>query len=482
MGIRQKTCFYVCALFVLLALPSPAMATRIDGAVSELLSRSLLKIDCSATLKVGLWHFDKTKVPVSENGGRRIYDEVTAALVDRAPRCMSVLDSVGVGAIMTHLHRSGALSEKGGNVIAALTESHEGVDVVVFPDLYLQNNKLILTMRSVEAQSGRTLSQTAPFALDDDYLTVAAGDEAKPLDLSLREAADVFEAHLTKATDLQVQGVYFEESGAQPAAGRAILDGLLAEITTRSRERTGNILKTRGIKLSVTDGAQTSAVELSAEQQARAAGQPLLSGRYWVLDGALDVTLSLALPEGVPVVWRGRIRKDDFGGLAVRPQNEAVVDAKLPDTSLSFQVTTERGSSPQYHPGETLELVLRSGEEVRVYCYYLDSEKQVFPLLPYSRVQQENGRNKLPANTAVKFPDPARDSVELKFTDATLGEEMITCFASQADLSEAIDPSVVPGSVEAVPLLTLKQLRSMFQRITGGGVAESNVTITLTQN
>lgn len=465
-----------------LAGAGQAIASSIDSEVTDLLARSLLKVDCSVTLKVGLWHFDRTKIPVAETSARRIYDEITASLVDRAPRCMSVLDSVGVGAIMTYLHRSGSLAENGGNVIAALTGNHEGVDVVVFPDLYIQNGSLVLTMRSVETKTGRTVAQIAPVILEGDYLATAAADAAQPLDLALKEAATLFGQFLTKAGELQVEGMYFEESGAQPAAGRAIMDGLLAQLSDNRKASTGDIIKTRGIKLVVNDGAKTSAAEVNAEEMARKLGQPLLSGRYWVLDKALDVGLTLTLPEGAPVVWRGRIREADLGGLEVRPQNPTVMAAVMQETSLVFDVATERGQAPVYRPGERLQLILRSGQNASVYCYYVDSQQKVFPILPYASDQVQSGRNRVQAGVAVRFPDPARDPIDLQFDDNTLGEEMVACFASEEDISAMLDPSLVPGSVKPVPLLSLPQLRTMFQRIGADKIAESSVTVTLTRD
>ena len=74
------------------------------------------------------------------------------------PKCVDVLDSAGIGVIIDYLSKSGALDKNGGNLIAALNEASQKVDLIAFPSLYNQGGKTVLALRAVERKSGRTIA------------------------------------------------------------------------------------------------------------------------------------------------------------------------------------------------------------------------------------------------------------------------------------------------------------------------------------
>ena len=101
---------------------------------------------------------------------RRLHEELLARLLNVRPKCVDVLDSAGIGVIIDYLSKSGALDRNGGNLIAALNDADQNVDLIAFPSLYSQGGKTVLALRAVERKSGRTPRSTPPVVVPEKYL------------------------------------------------------------------------------------------------------------------------------------------------------------------------------------------------------------------------------------------------------------------------------------------------------------------------
>ena len=132
----------------------------LDSAIAKLIEGTFGTKPCTSDERqtIGLWVFDEDKTPVSSATARRLHEELLSRLLAVRPKCVDVLDSAGIGVIIDYLSKSGALDKNGGNLIAALNDAGQNVDLIAFPSLYSQGGKTVLALRTVERKSGRTLA------------------------------------------------------------------------------------------------------------------------------------------------------------------------------------------------------------------------------------------------------------------------------------------------------------------------------------
>ena len=463
---------------------TPVQKNAIDQSVSELFERSFGKSYCTKDSKatVGLWTIAEDKSPVSGQATRRIYEEILARLLSLRPKCVDFLDSAGIAVIASHLQKSGALEENGDNVLAALGQEHQNVDFVAFPNLYSQSGNVLLTLRIVERATGKTRALTSPISLPKSLTGEEATDSALSLDVAIKAAAQELLRSAGNVSEIQAGGIFFEGTEAQPSAGRFIREQLTsALVESGSNPITNKKIKLRGISIEPADPEQVRAEDLSATSLARKANAYELSGRYWIRGEVIQLKLSLTDPDGGTVGWNGRIRIGEFKGMELKPQNSATFSAPLPKLNYAFQVTSPKGTAPVYRPGQELRLMIRLGKPAYVYCFYVDSKGGIQTILPLPARLAGGRSNKLVPQKLLLIPDPALDKFAFRFNSDTVGEELVSCFASEHDIGAKLPSTLFPDKPATIPFLTIDKLRQIFAKIPGEQVAESLVTITVTQ-
>ncbi len=456
----------------------------LSDSVKELYKGAFNALTCAPgkAFTLGLWTIPEEKSPVGLSATKRIYEEILARLLRHRPECASVIDSAGIGVIIDHLSKSGALEQAGGNVLSALTEAHQNVDMVVFPELFSQSGKVMITLRIVDRVSGKTLAQTAPAYLPSLLTQDQSADTAASLEQAVKAAARELVASAPNLQELQRGGIYFEGTGAQPPAGRYLLEQLTGALTEAgANPLSGKIIKVRGVSIEVAEPRKGSGVELDEKAIAKANNAYDLNGRYWVRGDALELNLTLTRPDGGMVGWRGKIRIADLKGLGLRPANPASLAQPLPKGNFAFQVTSPYGVSPTYKVGDELQLLIRAGQPAWLYCFYIDSKGQILPIFPVPSKLADERSNKLVANTLLKLPDPSEDSFRFRINADSLGEELVSCFAANRDIRRDLPDSLFPEQLTPVTFLTLEKLRELFRDIKNAQIAESLVTVTVTR-
>ena len=472
-------------LFASVADSAPAKSQDpIGRAVSDLVERSFESNFCAKDKKatVGLWTIPEDKSPVNAQAGKRIYEEMLSRFLRLRPKCVDVLDSAGVGVIVAHLQKSGALENNGDNVLAALSQEHQNVDFVVFPSLYAQSGSVLLSLRVVERESGKTRALTTPFSLPKTFTEGETSDSALPLDAAIKAAAQELLRSAGNVSEIQAGGIFFEGTEAQPPAGRFIREQLTsALVDSGSNPLTNKKIKVRGISIVPVDPTQVSAEDLSATSQARKSNAYELTGRYWIRGEALQLKLSLTDPDGGTVGWNGRIRLAEFKGMELKPQNPATFAVPLPKLNYAFQVTSPKGTAPVYRAGEELRLMIRLGKPAYIYCFYVDSKGGIQTILPLPPRLAGGRSNRLEPHKLLTIPDPAKDKFAFRFNADTVGEELVSCFACEHDIRAKLPVTLFPDAPATIPFLTIDKLRQIFAAIPNEPVAESLVTMTVTQ-
>jgi hypothetical protein len=461
----------------------------LDPVVAELLSSAFSSKLCSDPKfhsTIGLWTFTQDQAPVSEGSARRIYDELLARVMKQKPQCVEVLDSAGIGAVIHHLSKSGALEQSGGNTLGALQEAHQAVDFVMFPDLFEQNGKVYLSLRIAERKTGRTEAVARPVEIPASFTKAEVGDAAKSLHAALSAASAELLSGSQTITEITPTGLYFEDSFAQPEVGRFLMDQLLAEFVQRgSNSITGKLLRVRAITVERADPAETDEGDgggsILPEEKARLEGSYLLAGRYWLRGDAMELVLTLTAPDGAKKMWRDSIRRSEFEGMDVEPKNPSVLSPPLPPSDYLFEVTTERGTNPIFRAGDVLNLRIRLNRRAWVYCFYVDSMGGVTPIFPLPRDLAGNRINPLKPKRTMLLPDPATDKFRFRFTADTVGEELVSCYATVRDIARDLPDEMFPEKPAVVPFLTLDTIRQRFRMLPNAAVTESLVTMTITK-
>jgi hypothetical protein len=453
----------------------------LDSAIAKLVEGTFSSSPCVPDQRqpIGLWVFEEDKVPVAAAAARRLHEELLARLLTARPKCVDVLDSAGIGVIIDHLSRSGALERNGGSLIAALNDANQNVDLIAFPSLYSQGAKTVLALRVVERKSGRTLALTAPVVVPDKYLVQSPADQAVSLEAAVKTASKYFADNTPDLIVVRPMGVFFEDTGAQPAAGRYLMDHLIAELAKdTSNVLTGKVLKVRGLTIEPapkSDGT-VDAKDLEAGDNSSSYD---LSGRYWIHGGAVDVRFAMKRGDGATLAWQGKIQIGDFKDMELRPASPAVAPQPTPQGAFAFQVTTPKGSTPIYRPGEELTLFIRLGQEASVYCFYVNSKGGVLTVLPNRFSGSDANANRFAAKVLHHLPDPDHDRFSFKFTNDTTGEEQVECFASTRDVRAELPQALFPDQIAPVPFLTLEQLRKLFADLKDTKISEASVTVTV---
>lgn len=447
--------------------------------IKNLFSKSLINSLCTANNKksIGLWTISEEKSPVGISSTKRIYEELLNRIIQYKPSCTDLIDSQGIGVIIDHLSKSGVLQKNAGDALAAVEEAHQNVDYILFPEVYSQSGNILFSLRLNEVSTGKTIAVTPSTILPKSWIVDNTADNALSLDNAAKQAAKHLMQQITNLSDIQASGIYFEATGSQPAAGRYIQEKIINALTELgSNSLTNKALKVRGITIQPSDLITSNAADLDSKAIAASTNSYDLGGRYWIRNNSIDLKINLTRPDGGVVSWQGNIKLDDLKGLAIRPENKASLQSPLPKAGFAFQVTTQRGTSPAYKSGEELKILIRSGRDAWVYCYYIDSKSQVSPILPASK---KYTNNKVAAQSIRIFPSPSVDPLTLIVNSETSGEELISCFASTKDISSIIPNDLVPEKAGIIPYLTLDKLRQIYSEIKDARISESIITINI---
>jgi Domain of unknown function (DUF4384) len=459
-------------------------AEGLDQTVRSFLEKYMPAKHCSADKRIslGLWTLADDKSPIGAAADKRVYQELLSRILKFRPKCADIIDNAGISAIAEHLQKSGALDENGGNVLAALSTAHQNVDMILFPDIYAQSGKIMMTLRLAERASAKTIALTEPVQLPKDYTADTLSDAALSLDAAIKGAADQLVLAAPELREIQSGGIFFEGTEAQPPAGRYIRDHVLSALVERgSNVITNKTIKVRGITIEPANPDQVKASELDSTAAAHSDNAYELKGRYWLRDQAIDLSLSLSKPDGTTASWSGRIRLADLSGVELKPVNPVVLQAPLPKAGYVFQVTSPKGASPTYKAGDELQLMLNVGKPAWVYCFYIDSKGGVVPIYPLPPRFFEGRTNKMEAGKLIKIPDPARDKFRFTFNAESVGEEMVSCFSTLRDVKADLPSNLFPDQLSPIAFLTLEKVRQTFSALKEAQVAESVVTVTVTQ-
>lgn len=462
--------------------PVASLTAELGAGLSGPLDTSV----CETPRALGLWPFDTTELPIGAVAADQLYGDLVAALFAHAPPCTKIMDGQGIGTVLTYLQRTGALSEAGGNPVAALEAANRSVDIVVLPKLVTRGGQVMLSLKAVERETGRTLAQTAARPLPASRTEMALADTARDLESAVAASVGSLTTQVRDLSRLVPAGIYFGDTGAQPDFARYFQDRVVAGLV----ETTANVITNRVLSVLKPDfdlsqdlGQSLSPRDLDplARIAARSGAEGLyqLHGTYWLLGDVVDITLTLQGVDGHSGSWHGRLSTSGLGGMALEPANRQLGGKVEQTGSFAVLMTSPRGENPVYHPGEELVVYFRTDRRAWLYCFYIDSEGAVTEVLPNMFEKDFAQGHMLSPYVLHALPDPRRDPFTFRIDASTLGEERLKCLATTRDVTKDLPPVLRGQSFDPIPAQTAAEIDTIFAGLSDVEIAGASVTVTI---
>ncbi len=484
-------------LMLLMLFPGPArsqsqeakslsLASMVAEFTSHIFDGLLYIQPCEGRRSIGIWPFETERLPISTVAAKRLYGELVRALLKYKPVCVDVLDGTGIGAVLSYLHRTGALREAGGNPVAALEAANQSVDIIILARLIVQQGTVMLTLKAVDKQTGGLLAYSKTHRLPPESTQAALSDVAHSIDAAIDAAIEQFSQQARDMIHLVPGGIYYQDTGAQPAFSRYFHDRIVNRLVSRwSNLITGQALVVirPQFDLAGSLGRPLSARALdplgSISQKVRAEGLYQLKGRYWLIGDAVDITLTLTSATGRSASWQGRLRQADIEGLALIPKNRRLTEHGQSFGSFAMQMTSARGANPVLHPGQELQVFIRTDRDAWLYCFYINAAGGVTKVLPNIHQKDFSDGHRLKAHVLHALPDPKRDPFVFRITGKTLGEEMLKCLATSRHVDKELPHVLRRRAFTTLPETLAANLDVIFGKLPNTSVAHAAVTVTI---
>ena len=293
---------------------------------------------------------------------------------------------------------------------------------------------------------------------------------------AIKRSGAYFRKRLPTIHTIRPQGVRYGDTGIQTPFGKWFSARIIGELQN-SRKRKGQNIKVadaviterkaaiQGLKL-----AQNSA---DREMTASPTGDYILSGRYWLLGGKVDLQLTLRDGSDNIVTWQGDIRSNSIE-LDLEPsetlQNERDNDRVGP---ISLRIRSNRGANPVFKIGQKLILFIEISHDSYLYCFYRQADGAIMRVFPnrFHRNAFVAGSNDL------HIPGP-KMPFEWTVSPPT-GTEIMKCFAFARDISDELPRLVEKFDFKPLPYRSLAELSNDLRTITHVGISENSMMVNI---
>lgn len=154
------------------------------------------------------------------------------------------------------------------------------------------------------------------------------------------------------------------------------------------------------------------------------------------------------------------------------PPEAAAAAAAAAATPLKLALSaTGRAGGPRIGRGEPIQLAIAPSADAHVYCWLLDENAKLMRFFP-NRFAKDS---RVAAARPLQLPGAQRFQL-LAGTKAG-ANETIQCFATPRDVLDALPQALVGTDFEPLPGATLEALRTAFQQIGGGALAQEVLNV-----
>lgn len=452
----------------------------------------------SGAVRVGVFPFDETQLPITADNAYRLYEAVLSDLIERAPDCAEYLDGRGAYLTLDYLAQTGTFRENGQSHRSEIQEALSDVDFVLDGTILdAGGNGYTALFRLTNFETGAAVGR-AGFEVPEEYQSNACGVGGQPLSVATPRLADALAERARDMERLTVIGGYYEHSDAQTEFSRYLEEQIAAALTSEMED----VITGRALRVDFLREQEATSLRLlrgvtltSREFDEEATHTPTvpvdeteyrMQLRYWPCEGdaSARVSITLVSEDDRTISEMTNVRLDDLpSGMALHPP-EAPIEADWgPDGAYTFQMTSQRGPNPIFRPGELFETLFRVGQDAWLYCFYTDSNGQMLQLLPNPFQESDPNANFYAGGRVHLYPDPERlprpDPFDIVINDDTVGTEVFQCMATSRDVTNDLPEELRGTTMDPVPPRYAFRLRQIFEDLIDVRVAQASVTVTV---
>ncbi len=428
------------------------------------------------TPKIAIHPFDAEEIPFSLDEAQVYVDGFTRALVREAGDRYAIVGRKELGAVVSDINEMGTRSDSV-NPLGDLVKRARS-DLLAVGTLSLKNQKVILSYKLVETESGRIVSASQKgFRRQNTEQVQTSGG------LSVHGAAKKASSSLLRdlafVEKIMVQGVRYQTSGIHTPFGRYFM-GLLSDQLRREAVTGPRNINDLDIADFVVEEEAFRGLQLvkgTVERGALKAKREtfILKGTYWVFEQVVEIRLRLESENGKSLSWRGRVLKSEipaqFKLIPPPPPIDAEHQADLGPTNL--YLSSNKGKNPLYQVGEKMTLVVRTGRDAYLSCYYLQADGAIFRIFP----NKFNISGKINGGSLLHLPTKGMPYA-FEFSPP-VGVEAVKCFALDRDLSDQVAQKTKKAAFDPLLLRSEKELTKIYRSLSDVSISEASLIITV---
>ncbi len=153
---------------------------------------------------------------------------------------------------------------------------------------------------------------------------------------------------------------------------------------------------------------------------------------------------------------------------------EPLVTASLPVAQpIHLALTSSRGPSHRFAPGEAMSFTLRSTADSFAYCYYEDASGAVARIFPNRFAPDPY----LPARETLYLPGNA--PFDLVPERPGTSEEVL-CVAAGSEIGRQLPPQLQAEDLTPLPVGSLDEVEALLRQSSPGGIASAKLQLTVT--
>lgn len=428
-------------------------------------------------LRVAIWPFHKDNIPIAKSIADGFNDKLLATLLKHRSGQITFVARDALKAIISDMSETGAL-ESDDDPIAALMAKARDVDVLIQGRMRLVEGGLSLGYKAVR-MDGTILAQTARIVLALNAADKSALDDLLTMDQAIKKAAGFFAGRLNDMSEIRVGGLHYQQTGLQPPFALFFKDKVVAALQNSFATRlSARKLKVRSSQI-VKDVKQVAS--LKEHKFSQDPTSYLLTGRYWLLNQAVEIQLTMKNPEDYALSWSGRIPARSIGRLRLKPSGDFEYlrenDGLGP---FDFQLTSTRGKNPIYRIGEDMNLMLRVGENAWTYCFYHQADGKVIQIFPNPHFWRSFKSPLLGGGEVHFIPGKKLFPFDLTVTPP-VGRELVKCFGASRDITQDLPQDLRGKSLRPIAQNRARKLSKLFRNLPYAAISEASLVVTITK-
>lgn len=483
-----------------LVSPNPSWADVLGDAAGALNAAIERSEACqSGSVRVGVFPFDETQLPITADNAYRLYEAVLSDLIESAPACAEYLDGRGAYLTLDYLAQTGTFRENGQSHRSEIQETLSDVDFVLDGKILDGGgNEYSALFKLTNFETGVAAGR-ADFDVPEEFQSNACGVGGQPLSVAMPRLAKKLAERARDMERLTVIGGFYEHSDAQTEFSRYLEEQIAAAITSEMEDViTGRALRVDFLReqeatsLRLLRGITLTPREFDDEATHASSSVPVdeteyrMRLRYWPCEGdtSARVGITIVSEDGRTISEMTNVRLDDLpSGMALYPPDTPIEAEWGPDGAYTFQMTSQRGPNPIFRPGELFETLFRVGQDAWLYCFYTDTNGEMVQLLPNPFQADDPNANFYAGGRVHLYPDPERlprpDPFDIAINDDTVGTEVFQCIAASRDVTNDLPEELRGTTMEPVPQRYAFRLRQIFEDLVDVRIAQASVTVTV---